>query len=293
MKEAMFYSRENEKRVKCSLCPRSCRIAPGKRGFCSVRENQGGRLVSLVYGKADCIAIDPIEKKPLSRFRPGTHCLSFCTVGCNLDCSFCQNFSSSHPERITGDNVPPERIVELAIEHGVEGIAYTYTEPTVFFEYALDTMRLARKAGLYNAWVSNGYTSPEAAMQASRYMDAINIDLKGTGELYSKLCGSPSEAPVKRAAKLYNEQGVHVEITTLIIPGYNDSTNVLTRLTEWVAKALGKDTPIHFSRFHPQFRMMDAEPTPIEAMKRAAEIAGKAGLKSINYGNIPSWELDD
>lgn len=287
MKEAMFYRKLPGKKVQCLLCPRSCTIPPGGRGFCSVRQNQGGKLFSLVYGKLCSMAIDPIEKKPLYHFAPGSRCLSICTVGCNLDCMFCQNWSISHPEQVTGEDIPPERIVELARKQGAEGIAYTYTEPTIFFEYALDTMKLARKAGLYNVWVSNGFTSPEPVMEASRYLDAINIDIKGSGDLYRKLCNAPGDEAVKKAARLYKEQGVWIEITTLVIPGYNDSDRVLRGISRWVSKNLGEKTPVHFSRFHPHFKLSDARPTPTRTLERAHEIAVNEGLRHVFIGNVP------
>ena len=292
MKEAMFYSRLPRKAVRCSLCPRECVITPGKTGFCGVRQNLGGTLQSLSYGRLCSMGVDPIEKKPLYHFAPGSSCLSVCTVGCNLDCQFCQNWSISHIERnkggeLPGEDVPPREIVRYAIERGVQGIACTYTEPTVFFEYALETMKLARKAGLYNVWVSNGYTNPEPAMQASRYLDAINLDIKGPDSLYRKLCNAPGDSPVKRAAMLYREQGIWVETTTLVIPGHNDSDKDLTAISRWVRRNLGPDTPVHFSRFHPHFRLTHVEPTPLETLERAHRIAVKEGLNHVYIGNVP------
>ena len=287
MKEALFYKKLEGKKVRCFLCPRKCVILPGKTGFCGVRENQAGVLYSLVYERLCSMAVDPIEKKPLYHFAPGSSCLSICTVGCNLDCQFCQNWQISHPEKVTGEHVPPERIVEIAKKQGVEGISYTYTEPTIFFEYALDTMKLARKAGFYNCWVSNGFTNPEPVLEASRYLDAINIDIKGSEAFYRKLCNVPSEAAVKKAARIYREQGVWVEVTTLVIPGYNDSRRVLAGISRWVRKNLGPDTPMHFSRFHPHFKMRDAEPTPARTLEMAHKIALKEGLRYVYIGNIP------
>ncbi len=287
MKEALFYRKLEGKKVQCFLCPRKCIILPGKRGFCMVRENQGGVLYSLVYERLCSMAVDPIEKKPLYHFAPGSSCLSICTVGCNLDCQFCQNWQISHPEEVTGEHVPPERIVEIAKKQGVEGISYTYTEPTIFFEYALDTMKLARRAGFYNCWVSNGFTNPEPVLEASRYLDAINIDIKGSEAFYRKLCNVPSEAAVKKAARIYREQGVWVEVTTLVIPGYNDSRSVLAGISRWVRKNLGPDTPMHFSRFHPHFKMRDAEPTPARTLEMAHRIAVKEGLRYVYLGNVP------
>lgn len=286
MKEAMFYRKLGDKKVQCFLCPRKCVILPEKRGFCKVRENQGGILYSLVYSKLCSMGIDPIEKKPLYHFAPGSRTLSICTVGCNLDCQYCQNWEISHPEEVAGDNYPPERIVEIARKQGLEGISYTYTEPTIFYEYALDTMKLAKQAGFYNTWVSNGFTNPEPAMEASRYLDAVNIDIKGSEAFYRKLCNVPSEEAIKQAAKIYKEQGVWVETTTLIIPGYNDSRKALTEISRWVKKNLGPETPIHFSRFHPHFKMTDTAPTPLKTLEMAYGIAKGEGLQYAYIGNV-------
>ncbi len=303
MKEAMFYKRLPEKKVQCFLCPRRCVILPGKRGFCRVRENQGGRLMSLVYGQLCSMAIDPIEKKPLFHFAPGSRCLSVCTVGCNLDCQFCQNSDISHPNLssqpasptanthssqndILGEDVPPEEIVSHAVRSGVGGIAYTYTEPTIFFEYALDTMKLAKKRNLYNVWVSNGYTNPEPAMQASKYLHAINVDIKGPERFYRKLCNIPNEKAIKDALLVYREQKVWIEITNLMIPGWNTGRKDTETLCRWVVKNLGEDTPVHFSRFHPSFRMMDAKPTPVRTLEEAERIARGIGLRWVYIGNV-------
>jgi len=288
MKEALFWKPLKEKAVLCQLCPRNCTIGNWKSGVCGVRENQNGKLVSLVYRMVCSMAVDPIEKKPLFHFAPGTQCLSIATVGCNLLCKFCQNWEISHPSKkeILGEYIEPEKVVELAKNHSVPGIAYTYTEPTVFYEFALDTMKAARKEGLYNIWVSNGYTNPEPAKKAGRYLDAINVDLKGDMEFYQKLCGIPGEEPVKKALKIYKERGVWIEITTLVIPGYNDDEKTISGIVEWVRKNLGADTPIHFSRFFPSYKLTYARPTPVKTLEKAADIAGRAGMKYVYIGNL-------
>ena len=286
MKEAMFYEKKDGKRVQCHLCPRNCMIADGKTGFCGVRKNTGGKLYSLVYGKPCAVNVDPIEKKPIYHFRPGTFCLSIGTVGCNLDCSFCQNWDISHPDGIFGESLPPERAVEMCRKRDLPGIAYTYNEPTIWTEYALDTMKLARKESLYNVWVSNGYTSPEAVREVSRYMDAINVDLKGDVKFYNKLCGIANEEPVKNALLLYRKAKVHIEVTNLVIPGFNDRPEQMRRLVSWVAENLGRETPIHFSRFFPHFRMHDTPVTPLETLRKAEGIAKKDGMKHVHLGNV-------
>lgn len=286
MKEAEFYNKLGNKKVQCVLCPRKCHIIERKTGFCSVRKNIDGKLHSMVYGKPCAVNIDPIEKKPLYHFRSGTHCLSIGTVGCNLDCSFCQNWDISHPESVFGDELSPEKVIELCKQQNLPGIAYTYNEPTIWIEYALDTMKLARKEGLYNVWVSNGYTSPEPAKKISKYLDAINVDLKGDVKFYNKLCGIPNEEPVKNALMVYKKTGVHIEVTNLMIPGFNDKPEQVEKLISWVVENLGKETPFHFSRFFPHFRMQDTPITPIETLKKAEEIAKKKGIKHVHLGNV-------
>ncbi len=293
MKEAMFWQKLEEKRVKCTLCPRRCVIPEGKTGFCNVRKNHEGKLVTLVYGKAIAMHADPIEKKPLFHFAPGTKCLSFSTVGCNLDCAYCQNWEISHPERITGEDVEPEEIVERAKSLGLPGIAYTYTEPTIFFEYAYDTMRLAKKEKLYNVWVSNGYISPEPLRKISRHLDAINVDIKGDSGFYRKICRVPDRRPILEALKLYKEEGVHIETTTLLVPGYNDSEKDVKEIVSWIKENLGPDTPVHFSRFFPDFRMRDVPPTPVESLERAWRIASSLGMRWVYIGNVPGHEKEN
>ncbi|MCK4497236.1 MAG: AmmeMemoRadiSam system radical SAM enzyme [Candidatus Aenigmarchaeota archaeon] len=286
MKEADFYKKLDKKKVQCVLCPRKCVISEEKTGFCGVRKNLGGTLRSLVYGKPCAVNIDPIEKKPLYHFRPGTVCLSLGTVGCNLDCSFCQNWDISHPKTIFGESLPPERVIEFCKQHNLPGIAYTYNEPTIWIEFALDTMKLAKKEGLYNVWVSNGYTNPEPIKELSKYLDAINVDLKGDVKFYKRLCGIPDEEPVKKALLIYKKAGVHIEVTNLLIPGFNDKPEQMERLVLWVAENLGKGTPLHFSRFFPHFRMKETPITPMETLKKAEEIAKKHGIKHVHLGNV-------
>ncbi len=289
MQEALFYEKSLGTTVRCTLCPRNCTISDGKRGACGVRENKKGKLYSLVYGKLCSMSMDPIEKKPLFHFAPGTQCLSISTVGCNLQCKYCQNWEISHPEtkEIFGEYTEPERVVEIAKRYGSPGIAYTYTEPTVFYEYALDTMKIARKEGLYNVWVSNGYTNPEPVKKISRYMDAINVDMKGDMKFYQQLCGVPDEEPIKKALKIYKENGVWIEITTLVIPGYNDTKEIIQSIAKWIKKNLGAETPMHFSRFFPHYKLTSVEPTPVKTLEMAADIATKTGMRYVYTGNVP------
>jgi pyruvate formate lyase activating enzyme len=288
-KEAMFYKKAAKGNVKCELCPRFCAIAEGGTGFCGVRKNEKGKLRSLVYGIPVSVAIDPIEKKPLFHFAPGTKCLSIATVGCNLRCRFCQNYTISQEYgEIAGEEMPAEAIVALAKRYRVEGMSYTYTEPTVFYEYSLDIMKLAKKEGLYNTWVSNGYTNPAPIRRMAKYLDAVNVDLKGNDEFYKKVCGGIGIEPVFEALKAYVKNGVWVEVTNLIIPGYNDSAKELGKLAEWVKDNLGKEVPLHFSAFYPQYKLADAKATPASTLEKAVKIARERGMKWVYAGNV--WE---
>jgi len=289
MKEAMFYKKLNHNKVQCQLCPRNCVIGEEKTGFCTVRKNIDGKLYSLVYGKFCSIAIDPIEKKPLYHFHPGTKCLSIATVGCNLNCKFCQNWEISTAKEVKGQELSPEQVVQIAKDYNTAGIAYTYTEPLLAIEIYLEIMKLARKEKLYNVWVSNGYTNPEPARKAAKYLDAINVDLKGSSKLYKELCAVADEKPIYEALKIYRQNNVHIETTTLIIPGYNDDSKTLQEIVNWVKSNLGADTPMHFSRFFPHHKMKNVQPTPIETIKKALEIAKKAGIKHVHAGNVPGY----
>ena len=307
-KKALFWKKSIFKTVQCQLCPRNCKIAENQKGFCRVKENIQGNLYSLVYGKPCSVNVDPIEKKPLFHFAPGTQCLSIATVGCNLNCKFCQNWEISIAEEITEnevggflapqtfvgspqapkgcDEMNPEAVVEFAKKYNVPGIAYTYTEPTIALEYYLDIMKLARKEGLYNIWVSNGYINPLPAKKAARFLDAINMDLKGDSFFYQSLCGVPNENPMKNALKIYKENGVWIEITNLLIPGFNDKKNHIEKLVKWVKSNLGIETPIHFSRFYPQYKMVNKEKTPLETLKMAANVADDLSMWHVYLGNI-------
>ena len=288
MKEAMFWEKSG-KNVKCLLCPRNCIISEGKTGFCRVRKNVGGSLFSLNYGKAVSVAVDPIEKKPLFHFAPGSSCLSFATVGCNFRCLHCQNSEISQEfDEVYGQSYSPKGIVDLAKRQGAQGIAYTYVEPTIFFEYAYDTMKLAKKAGLYNVWVSNGYTSPGVIEKLKGLLDAVNVDLKGNEEFYKKVCMTNNGyESVKESIELYHKLGIFLEVTNLIIPGYNGSEKEIGQTVDFMAN-LDRNIPLHFSAFYPANRMTDVKPTPAKTLEKAYEIAKKAGLKYVYLGNVRS-----
>lgn len=298
-REARFYERVPGKgagtdqtisAVRCTLCPRYCRLAPGATGVCRARRNVDGKLVYLYYGRYSSIALDPIEKKPLYHFYPGSTILSLGSIGCNLACKFCQNWEIAQSETPTREIIP-ETVVELALarqDNGCIGVAFTYNEPLVGYEFVLDTARAAHAAGLNNVLVTNGEINPEPLAELLPYIDALNIDVKGfTEEFYRELCGGRL-APVMEAARLAKRHS-HVELTTLVIPTKNDDPKELAALVDWVADELGDDTPLHFLRYFPQYRL-DLPATPLETLKMAREIALRR-LKFVYIGN--AWELGE
>jgi len=289
-KEALYYEKLPDKAVQCQLCPRQCVIACGKRGFCGVRENRDGRLYSLSYAKPVAIHIDPIEKKPLFHFLPASNAFSIATAGCNLRCKFCQNWeiSQRRTEEVAYQYLKPQELVTRVKESGCPVIAYTYSEPTIFYEYMLETARLAREQGLKNIMHSAGYINEAPLRQLAKYLDAANIDLKGfTNDYYSKM-SEATLAPVLRTLKILKEEGVHLEITNLVLPGYNDDPVTITKMCLWIKVNLGSDTPLHFSRFTPMYKMLALSPTPVETLDKARQIALDCGLKYVYIGNV--WE---
>lgn len=293
MKECFLYKKDGDY-VQCQTCNHRCRIAPFKRGVCGVRENQKGKLYLLVYGRVIAENIDPIEKKPLYHFLPGTKSLSIATVGCNLKCDWCQNDDISQCtkeiDRNTilnkiGAEMEPEQIVADAKKHNCPSISYTYTEPTIFLEFALDTMKLAKKAGLKNVWVSNGYMTEETLDLITPYLDAVNIDLKGfKEENYLKYSGAHLKPVLENIKKIFKRK-IHLEVTTLIIPGVNDEEQELRRIAQFLAK-ISESIPWHLSRFFPAYKMLDTPITQIETLKKAEEIGKFAGLKYVHLGNV-------
>jgi len=307
MKEAMFYGKLEEQKVRCFLCAHHCVIKDGKRGICGVRGNRGGTLYSLVYGRVISMNIDPIEKKPLFHFYPASTSFSIATVGCNFRCLHCQNYDiSQYPKKsdelrvksyelkdkknselhtIPGEDVTPEQIVDAAERAGCKSISYTYTEPTIFFELAYDCAVLAHKRGIKNVFVSNGYTSPEAAKAIAPFLDGNNIDLKGDDEFYKKICGARLK-PVLDTIKLMKDLGVWIEVTTLIVPSYNDSEDTLRWIAEFI-KSADPAIPWHVTQFYPTYRLLDQPRTPLKTLRRAREIGFEAGLKYVYEGNVP------
>ncbi len=288
MKEAMFYKRLNGK-VECLLCPRHCIIPEGKVGFCRNRKNINGKLYAIGYGKVCSLAIDPIEKKPLYHFYPGSKVLSLAIAGCNFRCLHCQNWevSQASPLEVPYRELSPEEVVYIAKNYNSPGVCYTYTEPTVYYEFMYDTAKIARENGLFNVMVTNGYI--EENPLKSLPMDAMNIDIKGNEEFYKKICGAELE-PVLRTCKLAKKLGIWVEITNLIVPGYNDNLEDILFIIEFVRDELGKETPLHFTRFHPDYKLLDVPPTPVEILEKARDLALQMGLKYVYIGNVPGHE---
>ncbi len=296
MKEAMLYTKRDDGKTACALCSRRCVIADGKRGFCNVRLNRGGTLYTIAYGKVIARHVDPIEKKPLFHFLPGSFAYSVATMGCNFRCYFCQNWEISqyHDE---GDSLPgtllsPEVAVEEAARSGCSSIAYTYTEPTIFFEYAYDTAILAHRKGLKNVFVTNGYQTPETIEKMKGVIDAANVDLKSfSDEFYRKVC-SARLAPVLETIRLMHEAGMHLEVTTLVVPDQNDSEGELTQIASFIAE-ISPDIPWHVSRFYPNYQDHSTPPTPRQTIRRAAAIGREQGLRYVFAGNLPGEGDED
>lgn len=290
MKEALFYRKLEGGLVACSLCSQFCRVEPGKRGRCGVRENRDGTLLSLAYGRLIAQNVDPIEKKPLYHFHPASRSYSIATVGCNFHCSFCQNADISQaPQEIRGiygRQVSPAEVVSGAKQHRCASISYTYTEPTVFMEYALDVAQEAREAGLANVFVTNGYMTREALEAAAPCLDAANVDLKSFEDrFYTDYCGARLK-PVLQSIERMKELGIWVEVTTLLIPGLNDSPDELRRLAGFLV-GLDPGIPWHVSRFHPTYRLTDRPVTPVKTLQTARHIGLEAGIHHVYIGNIP------
>lgn len=304
MKEALLYEKLEDQRVRCNLCAHRCSIAEGRKGVCLVRENQNGVLNTLVYGIPLSQAVDPIEKKPLFHFYPGSTAFSIATAGCNFRCAFCQNADISQMPRdrgqIVGRQASPEEVVRTAKRYGSKSIAYTYTEPTIFFEYSYDIARLAHAEGIASVYVTNGYMTREMLelFQGVGYghepwLDAANVDLKAfRDETYKKVCGARLQ-PVLDSLKAMKELGVWVEVTTLVVPDMNDSEAELRDMAQFIAGELGVETPWHVSRFHPDYKMYDRGATPAATLRRAYDLGREAGLRYVYVGNMPGAHLED
>jgi pyruvate formate lyase activating enzyme len=291
MHPARLWKSLKDGKLQCRLCSHFCLIDPGGRGKCAVRVNTDGELNTLVYDRAAAVNVDPVEKKPLYHFHPGSRTLSFGTMGCNLGCSFCQNYSLSQPPRegrpVSGQKVTPELLVAAAVKAECSSVSYTYSEPTIFFELMQDTAGLARDRGLYNIMVTNGFMSPECLTELAPLIDAANVDLKAfTPEFYENVCEAKLE-PVKKNLVRMRELGWWIEVTTLVIPGLNDDPGELSAMAAFIAGELGAKTPWHLSRFHPDYKLQDRPPTPAATLEKAWELGRAAGLDSVYVGNLP------
>lgn len=294
-REAMLYEKIDGNKVRCNLCGRRCLLTEGSTGFCRVRKNYSGRLYSLNYAKACAANVDPIGKKPLSHFHPGASVLSIATVGCNFRCKFCDNWDISQEKEVSGRDFPPENVVKAAINNGCLGISYTYTEPTIFFEYAYDTSILARKRGLFNTFVTNGYMTPEAVREISPYLDAATVDFKGGGdpEFYKMFSSVPSVEPIYESLKEMKAQGIHIEVTNLVVPKIGDSIERIRELTTWIAENLSRDTPFHLLRFHPNYELTDIASTELKVLEESYKVAKEQGLDYVYLGNVPGHKYEN
>ncbi len=275
--------------VKCQLCPRGCVISEGHRGECRVRENRGGKLYTMVYGNPCAVHVDPIEKKPFNHFLPTTLAFSIATAGCNLHCLYCQNWQISQfpPEETDNVDLPPDKVVEWALKTNCRSIAYTYSEPTVFYEYMLDTARLARPAGVRNVVITAGYINPMPLRELCHIVDAIRIDFKGFNEeFYEKVC-SGTLSPVLESIKTVHEEGVHLELPILVVPTLNDDEDQIRGMCRWIMDNLGPDVPVHFNRFTPMYKLKHLPPTPVKTLERARKIAREEGINYVYIGNVP------
>jgi len=286
---ARWYEREPDGKLRCTLCPRDCRLQDGQAGFCFIRRNEGGRMVTSGYGRTTGFASDPIEKKPLNHFYPGTQVLSFGTVGCNLGCRFCQNWDISKArtsERAMGAHSPSD-VVDLALASGCPSVAFTYNDPVTWAEWAIDVAKEARRRGVKTVFVTAGYVHAEARREIFAHMDATNVDLKAfTEEFYGKVSLAHLAPVLETLEWLAGEKSVWTEVTNLMIPGLNDEPGETRRLAEWVRDHMGPDVPLHFTAFHPDYKMMDRPPTPPRTLSEARRIAREVGLRYVYTGNV-------
>ncbi|MCL2868196.1 MAG: AmmeMemoRadiSam system radical SAM enzyme [Candidatus Bathyarchaeota archaeon] len=286
---AMLYTQEAERSVKCCLCARRCLIKDGSTGFCLVRKNKDGILYALNYGKIVSFGVDPIGKKPLSHFNPGALVASIAAAGCNFRCQFCDNWMISQSTDVTGNLLSPEDIIKSAKEANCHGISYTYTEPTIFMEYAYNTAKLAHEAGLFNTFVTNGYLTPEAVKTIAPYIDAVTIDFKAAGDsgFYKNISTVSEVQPIFEAIKEFKLANIHIEITNLIIPKIGDSMSKIACLAKWINDYLGPNTPFHLLRFHPDYKMSTLPATSLETMEHAYLVSKSEGLRYVYLGNMP------
>jgi pyruvate formate lyase activating enzyme len=284
-----YWHRLDNGRIQCDLCPRECKLQEGQRGLCYVRARQDDQIVLTTYGRSSGFCVDPIEKKPLNHFLPGTPVLSFGTAGCNLACRFCQNWDISKAREydVLADQASPVRIAETAERLGCRSVAFTYNDPTIFMEYAIDVADACRERGVATVAVTAGYINPAPCREFYAHMDAVNVDLKGfTEQFYKRLCAGRLQPVLDTLKYIKGYTDVWLEITTLLIPGHNDDPSEIDNLTRWVAHNLGRNVPLHFTAFHPDFKMMDTPPTPPATLRRARDIAMDNGMRYVYVGNV-------
>ena len=285
----LYWKKLNDGRLQCEVCPRLCKLHEGQRGLCFVRQSKDAQILLTTYGRSSGFCIDPIEKKPLNHFLPGTPVLSFGTAGCNLTCKFCQNWDISKSrefDKLT-EMASPEMIAKAANNNSCRSVAFTYNDPVIFLEYAMDVAEACRESGIHTVAVTAGYILPDARKEFFKHIDAANVDLKAFSEkFYKKICGGKLAPVLETLLYLKNETNVWFELTTLLIPGENDSPEEMNKMTEWIVENLGPDVPLHFSAFHPDWKMRDIEFTPHSTLSRSREIALGNGIRNVYLGNV-------
>ena len=294
-KEAILYEKLPNDKVRCTACARYCEIGKNQIGLCGIRGNENGKLDLYVYGKVIAGHIDPIEKKPVTHYHAGTKIFSIATTGCNWLCQYCQNSDISQRRKVEGTDMTPQQVVDTAIEYGAQGIAYTYNQPSIFIEFARDCGVLARKKGLINIFVSNGYDTPETVKMMDEFLDCITVDFKGSAEpeFTRKFIGVPDPQPIfDTLIEIRDKTKIHLEITDLIVPKVGDNLDYAKKLSKFVYDEFGPEMSIHFLRFHPDYKMMDYEPTPVKTLEKHYQVAKQEGLKYVYLGNVPGhpWE---
>ncbi len=294
-KEAVMYEQLPDKRVRCTACARYCNIPEGKIGLCGIRGNVGGRLELFAYGKVITGHVDPIEKKPVSHYMPGSKVFSIATTGCNWLCQYCQNFDISQRRKVEGTTVTPEKVVQMTLNYDCQGLAYTYNEPTIFIEFAHDVGVIAREKGIFNLFVSNGYGTPETVRLLGEFLDCMTVDFKGSGEVsfIKRYIGVPSPEPIyEYLLEIKEKAKIHIEITDLIVPEIGDDLKSAEKLCAWVYDHLSPEIPVHFLRFHPDYRLMHIPQTPVVTLEQHHAVGKKVGLKYVYVGNVPGHPLE-
>ena len=294
-KEAILYEKLPEEKVRCTACARYCEIGKNQIGLCGIRGNINGKLDLFVYGKVIAGNVDPIEKKPVVHYKPGSKVFSIATTGCNWLCKYCQNFDISQRRKVEGVDMTPEQVVQTTLDYGADGIAYTYNQPSIFIEFARDCGVIARKKGLYNVFVSNGYDTPETVQMMDEFLDCITVDFKGSAEpnFTRKYIGVPDPKPIfDTLTEIHDKTKIHVEITDLIVPEVGDSLDYAEKLCKFVYDEFGPDMPLHFLRFHPDYKMMEFPSTPVKTLEKHHKIAKDVGLNYAYIGNVPGHALE-